>query len=78
MEKSLLENGNTGSRPLPSSSASSAAKLQIKLILFYVSPSMYAHIRNCSTYDEAIMALQSVYVNPVNKIFDQHQLTTRK
>ncbi|KAK4322446.1 hypothetical protein Pmani_006786 [Petrolisthes manimaculis] len=35
-------------------------------------------ILDCTTYDEAIKTLQTVFVKPVNEIFARHQLSTRK
>lgn len=51
---------------------------RLKLLINYISPSVYSHIIDCSTYTEAINVLKSVYVKPTNVIFARHQLASRK
>ena len=51
---------------------------KLKLLVNYVTPSVYSHIKDYTTYDEAVKALQAVYVKPVNQEFARHQLATRK
>jgi len=51
-----------------------------KLILLIncVSHTVYEFIEECETYDEAITALQSLYVHVPNEIFARHLLATTK
>ena len=60
------------------SSLTDLAPDKLKLLVNYVSPSIYSHIKDCTTYEEAVKTLQSVYVKPVNEVFARHQLATRK
>ncbi|KAK4312025.1 hypothetical protein Pmani_016518 [Petrolisthes manimaculis] len=60
------------------SSLGTGAPDKLHLLTNYVAPSVYTHIRDCTTYDEAIKTLQTVFVKPVNEIFARHQLSTRK
>lgn len=51
---------------------------KLKLLVNYISPEAYAHITECSSFEEAIKALKTVYVKPKNIIFARHQLATRR
>lgn len=51
---------------------------RLKLLINHVGPTVYGHISECTTYEEAISVLKSVYVKPSNEIFARHQLSTRK
>lgn len=51
---------------------------KVQLLANYVTPSVFSHISDCKTYDEAITMLKTVYVKPTNVIFARHLLATRK
>ena len=51
---------------------------KLKLLTNYVSPTAFAHIVDCATYESAINVLKNVYVKPRNVIFARHQLATRR
>ncbi|XP_045104382.1 uncharacterized protein LOC123499915 [Portunus trituberculatus] len=51
---------------------------KFRLLINYVSPSVYSYIADCKTYDEAIKTLQAVFVKPTSEVFVRHQLATRK
>ena len=51
---------------------------RLKLLINYISPTVFSHIADCLVYDETINILKRVYVKPKNIIFARHQLATRK
>lgn len=51
---------------------------KLKLLVNHVSPSVYSHISDCTTYNEAITILKTVFVKPTNVVFARHLLATRK
>ncbi|XP_045101868.1 uncharacterized protein LOC123498632 [Portunus trituberculatus] len=51
---------------------------KFRLLINYVSPSVYSYIADCKTYDKAIKTLQAVFVKPTSEVFARHQLATRK
>lgn len=51
---------------------------KLHLLANYVSSSVFIHISNWKTYDEAINVLKTVYVKPTNAIFARHLLATRR
>ena len=51
---------------------------KLQLLVNYVSPTVFSHISDCKTYDEAINVLKTIYVKPTNVIFARHLLATRK
>ncbi|XP_072918426.1 uncharacterized protein [Hemitrygon akajei] len=49
-----------------------------KLLFSRVAPKVYSFIRDISTYEEALAALQRQYLRPVNPVYARHRLATRK
>ena len=56
----------------------SPAPDKLKLLINYISPEAYSHISDCADYEDAIKALEAVYVKPKNIIYARHQLATRR
>lgn len=59
--------------------ASIKAKDEDKLNLLYnhVSHSIFEQISNCTSYQEAVTILDTLYIKPKNEIFARHKLMTR-
>ncbi|XP_026332221.1 uncharacterized protein LOC113239427 [Hyposmocoma kahamanoa] len=51
--------------------------VKLKLLINYVSLTIYKMIASCKTYLCAISTLESIYVKPKSIIFARHKLTTR-
>lgn len=51
---------------------------KLKILINFVSPSVYEFISECNTYEDAIEVLKTIYVKPVNEIFARHKLKTRR
>lgn len=51
---------------------------QLATLANYVSPSVYKHIAECKSYEDAILILQNLYIQPKNVIFARHVLSTAK
>ena len=51
---------------------------QLKLLVNYISASVYSHISECDTYEKAIKTLKAVYEKPTNEIYARHRLATRR
>ena len=47
-------------------------------LINYISPDVFEFIIDCTTYDDAIKLLTSVFVKPTNEIYARHILATRK
>lgn len=50
----------------------------LNVLFNYVAPSVYEYIADCSTYEDAIDTLQTLYVKPKNEVYARHQLATRR
>ncbi|KAK3854723.1 hypothetical protein Pcinc_038817 [Petrolisthes cinctipes] len=50
---------------------------KLKLLINYVSPSVFSYISECTGYSEAIKVLEAVFVKPPNEIFARYKLATR-
>ena len=44
----------------------------------YVSPSVYKHIADCVSYEQALTTLENLYIQPKNSIFARHLLSSAK
>ena len=51
---------------------------KLQLLMNFMSSSTFAHISDCTTYNEAIGILTSVYGKRTNDIFARHKLATLK
>ena len=51
---------------------------KLRLLTNSVSPEIYPIIEECTTYEKAVEALESVYVKPVNTLYYRHLLATKK
>ena len=51
---------------------------RFKTLVNYVSPDVYGYIAQCTTYDDAIATLKSIYVKPKNEVFARYVLSTRR
>ena len=49
---------------------------KLKLLINFLSPQIYATVSDCSTYEETLQVLKSLYVKPSNTIFARHLLST--
>lgn len=56
----------------------SPAMDKLKLQVNFVSPEAYSCISDCTSYEDAITSLKSVYVKPKNVSYARHQLATRR
>jgi hypothetical protein len=59
-------------------SSVSTSDEKLRLLINFISPTVYEYISDSPTYDNAIEVLTSLYVKPKNEIFTRHQLATRK
>ena len=51
---------------------------KLKLLVNYISASLYSHISECDTYAKAIEILKALYDKPTNKTYTRHRLATRR
>ena len=51
---------------------------KLEMLMNYVAPNVYDYILDCTTYDQAIETLTSIYVKPVNEIYARYKLAIRK
>ena len=51
---------------------------KLKILINYISPSVFSHISDASSYSEAIDTLKAVYIKPANEVFARHQLASRR
>jgi hypothetical protein len=51
---------------------------KLSVLTNYVSSRVYEIIVECTSYDEAIQVLQSIYIRPNNEIFARHKLASRR
>lgn len=51
---------------------------KLRLLTNYVSHSVYEYISECTSYEQAVKAVEAVYVKGTNEIFSRHLLATRK
>lgn len=49
-----------------------------KLLVNFISPSIYQLVIDCSSYKEIIETLNKIYVKPKNEVFSRHLLATTK
>jgi len=49
---------------------------KLNLLINYVVPSIYVHISECLTFDDAIRNLHNLYCKPINEVFARHKLFT--
>lgn len=52
--------------------------VKLRLLANHLSASIYAHIKDCKTYTEAIQVLKDTFSKPKNEILARHILATRK
>ncbi|XP_063839126.1 uncharacterized protein LOC135088167 [Ostrinia nubilalis] len=52
--------------------------LKLKLLINYLAPGVFAIIKGCASYDEAIELLKKSYEKPRNRILARHILSTRQ
>lgn len=51
---------------------------KLKVLVNFLTPSVYEYINECTTYDTAIEALKTAYIKPTNEVFARHLLSVRK
>lgn len=51
---------------------------KLKMLFNYVAPCVYRFIKDCKSYECAIVTLREIYVQPKNEIFARHLLNTCK
>lgn len=51
---------------------------KLKLLVNFVSSSVYEYISEAKTYNDAIKSLENIYIKPTNEVFIRHLLATRK
>ena len=51
---------------------------RLDTLINYVSPSIYEHIADAVSYDNAIQILEKLYVKPRNEIYNRHLLASRR
>ncbi len=51
---------------------------RLSVLINFISSRVYDYIADCTSYDEAILLLQSYYVKPKSIIYARHLLSTRK
>ncbi|GAA56029.1 hypothetical protein CLF_109672 [Clonorchis sinensis] len=47
-----------------------------KLLANFLSPSVYQHVRECTTYEDAIQTLGTMHIMPKSEVFSRHVLAT--
>lgn len=52
--------------------------LKLKLLMNHLSAHIFPHVRDSSTYDDAVKVLDKMYLKPKNIILARHLLATRK
>lgn len=57
-------------------STSANEEEKFRLLINYISPSIYEYVSQCKTYNEAVAILKSIFVKPVNEVFARHKLFT--
>ncbi|XP_059045830.1 uncharacterized protein LOC131841531, partial [Achroia grisella] len=50
---------------------------QYQVLVNYLSPILYAHIKECNNYTTAILKLNQLFTKPVNEIYSRHRLMKR-
>ncbi|KAJ8895699.1 hypothetical protein PR048_001035 [Dryococelus australis] len=50
---------------------------RFKVLVNFVSPAVFEHIRDSGTYNEAIAILENIYAKSVSEVFARHKITTR-
>src|SRR5436190_6132670 len=51
---------------------------KLKLLVNFVSATIFEHISECGTYNDAVNILKNIYVKPTNEIFARHKLRNRR
>jgi len=51
---------------------------KLSVLTNFVLPRLFGSITDCSTFEDAIETLKSLYVKPSNEIFARHLLATRR
>lgn len=51
---------------------------KLRILVNFVSPTIYEYISECGTYESAISTLKEIYIKPTNEVFARHLLTIRK
>lgn len=50
---------------------------KLRLLFNYISSKIYLHVNAAGTFNDAISILKSLYVKPVNEVYNRHKLATR-
>ncbi|KAL0880953.1 hypothetical protein ABMA27_002114 [Loxostege sticticalis] len=58
--------------------ANASPDLKLKLLINYLAPGVFAIIKGCASYDEAIELLKNSYEKPRNRILARHILSSRQ
>ena len=66
-----MENNSSTQKPIED-------KDKFKLLVNFISPSVYEYISEAKSYDEAIQILEKLYIKSTNEIFARHILAIRK
>ena len=59
-------------------SSESTSDEKLRILINFVSPTIYEYISDSLTFENGIDVLTLLYVKPKNEIFTRHQLATRK
>ena len=59
-------------------SSESTSNEKLKILINFISPTVYEYISDSLSFENAIDILKLFYVKPKNEIFTRHQLATRK
>ena len=51
---------------------------KLMILTNFLSPAVYEFINECTTYDSAVLVLESAYVKATNEVFPRHLLSIRK
>ena len=51
---------------------------KLEMLVNFVSPPVYEFIADSTDYDNALQALEALYITPKNEVFARHVLATRK
>ena len=58
--------------------AEDVTDVELITLINYVAANVYDYIADCTSYAEATTTLSRIYVKPINEIYAQYKLATRK
>lgn len=48
------------------------------ILINFMSPKIYSYVEDCTTYNQAVECLKSLYIKPTNEIYARYVLSTRR